>query len=138
MTGPLATTPCTLALVEVCITEFDLACLPATGAVFDQLLALHPAQVVVDLSGCRHIDAAAIGLLLDVHRRLARADGILTVRNPNPRIRRILHTARLDQILPVVDAAPSSPPCTPTTGQEPTSTQPVLVAHGRAPVRATH
>ncbi|MDG9673973.1 STAS domain-containing protein [Micromonospora sp. DH14] len=137
MTGPLATTPCTLPLVEVCVTEFDLACLPATGAVFDRLVALRPAQVVVDLSGCRHIDAAAIGLLLDVHRRLARADGVLTVRNPNPRIRRILHTARLDQILPIVDTAPSSPPGTPTAEQEPTAAPPALVAHGRASVRAT-
>ncbi|MEV1074230.1 STAS domain-containing protein [Micromonospora parva] len=136
MTGPLATTPCTLPLVEVCVTEFDLACLPATGAVFDRLVALRPAQVVVDLSGCRHIDAAAIGLLLDVHRRLARADGVLTVRNPNPRIRRILHTARLDQILPIVDTAASSPPGTPTAEQEPTAAPPTLVAHGRASVRA--
>ncbi|MET8266400.1 STAS domain-containing protein [Micromonospora arida] len=138
MTGPLANTTCTLPLVEVCITEFALACLPATGAVFDRLLALHPVQVVVDLSGCRHIDAAAIGLLLDVHRRLARADGVLTIRNPNPRIRRILHTAHLDQILPVVDGASSLPSCTPGTGQEPASAPAALVAHGRAPVRARH
>nr|WP_196925038.1 STAS domain-containing protein [Micromonospora vinacea] len=112
--------------------------MPATGAVFDRLLALHPAQVVVDLSGCRHIDAAAIGLLLDVHRRLARADGVLTVRDPNPRIRRILHAARLDQILPVVDTAPSSPPGTPPGGQELSRTQPTLVAHGRASVKVAH
>lgn len=138
MTGPLAPTPCTLPLVEVCVTEFDLACLPATGAVFDRLLSLHPARVVVDLSGCRHIDAAAIGLLLDVHRRLARADGVLTLRNPNPRIRRILHTARVDQILPVVDTAPSSPSDTPTLGQEPTDAQLALVAHGRASVEVAH
>ncbi|WP_130401801.1 STAS domain-containing protein [Micromonospora violae] len=138
MTGPLAPTTCTLPLVEVRITEFDLTCLPATGAVFDRLLALHPARVVVDLSGCRHIDAAAIGLLLDVHRQLARSDGVLTVRDPNPRIRRILHTARLDQILPVVDTAPPSPPGTATPAEEPTSAPPALVAHGRASVRATH
>ncbi|MBM0276857.1 STAS domain-containing protein [Micromonospora tarensis] len=138
MTGPLASTPCTLPLVEVCLTEFDLACLPATGTVFDRLLALHPAQVVVDLSGCRHIDAAAIGLLLDVHRRLARADGVLTVRDPNPRIRRILHTARVDQILPVVDTAPSSPPGTLPAGHEPTPIPPTLLAHGRASVKVAH
>jgi anti-anti-sigma factor len=136
VSGPLATTSCTLPLVEVCVTEFDLGCLPATGAVFDQLLALHPAQVVVDLSGCRHIDAAGIGLLLDVHRRLARTDGVLTVRNPNPRIQRILHTARLDQILPIVDTAP--PPCTSSAGQEPSAPPPPLVAHGRASVRAAN
>jgi anti-anti-sigma factor len=134
----MATTPCTLPLVEVRVTKFDLACLPATGAVFDRLLALRPAQVVVDLSACRHIDAAAIGLLLDVHRQLARADGVLTIRDPNPRIRRILHAARLDQIMPVVDTAPPSPPGTPPGGQAPTRTQPALVAHGRASVKVAH
>nr|WP_230416365.1 STAS domain-containing protein [Micromonospora tarapacensis] len=96
-------------MVEVSITEFDLACLPETGAVFDQLLALRPQQVVVDLAGCRHIDAAAIGLLLDVHRRMVRSGGVLSLRNPNPRITRILQTARLDQILPVHIDAPASP-----------------------------
>ncbi len=104
---------CTVPLVEVAITEFDLACLPETGTVFDRLLTLHPGQVVVDLSDCRHIDAAGIGLLLDVHRRMVRIGGVLSVRNPNPRIARILQTARLDQILPVhVDGA--APPATTT------------------------
>ncbi|WP_320068515.1 STAS domain-containing protein [Micromonospora sp. RTGN7] len=102
MTTPLAHRECSIPLVEVTVTEFDLACLSTTGAVFDQLLALRPAQVVVDLSGCRHVDAAAIGLLLDVHRRLTRADAELTVRDPNPRIWRILRSARLDQVLPIV------------------------------------
>ncbi|BCJ62809.1 anti-anti-sigma factor [Micromonospora endophytica] len=92
---------CTVPFVEVSITEFDLACLPETGAVFDRLLALRPARVVVDLSGCRHIDAAAIGLLLDVHRQLVRTGGVLALREPNPRIARILQAAHLDQILPV-------------------------------------
>ncbi|MFF5180289.1 STAS domain-containing protein [Micromonospora sp. NPDC000316] len=119
----------TLPLVEVCISEFDLAGLPETGAVFDRLLALRPARVVVDLSRCRHIDAAAIGLLLDVHRRLIRADGVLTVRNPNPRIRRILHTARLDQVLPIVIDVEAG-------GAEPAAPSPI--AHGRAPVTARH
>ncbi|RLP93278.1 anti-sigma factor antagonist [Micromonospora sp. BL4] len=132
MTGSPAPTPCTLPLVEVCVTELDLACLPAAGALFDRLLALCPAQVVVDLSRCRHIDAAAIGLLLDVHRRLARAAGVLTIRNPNPRIRRILHTARLDQVLPVVTDPPPSTPG--GRAPEPASAPPALVAHGRAPV----
>ncbi|MCI4061272.1 STAS domain-containing protein [Micromonospora sp. R77] len=132
MTTPLAPAGCTLPLVEVCVTEFDLACLPETGAVFDRLLALRPAQVVVDLSRCRHVDAAAIGLLLDVHRRLARADGTLTVRDPNPRIRRILQTARLDQVLPVVTGtAPAGDPAVPPA-------RPVPAACGRAAVATPH
>ncbi|MEU5910026.1 STAS domain-containing protein [Micromonospora sp. NPDC047527] len=122
----------TLPLVEVCISEFDRAGLPETGTVFDRLLALRPAHVVVDLSRCRHIDAAAIGLLLDVHRRLVRADGVLTVRNPNPRIRRILHTARLDQVLPIVIDAEAG------GGGEPVPAAPSPIAHGRASVTARH
>lgn len=133
-------------LVEVSITEFDLACLPETGAVLDQLLALRPQQIVIDLAGCRHIDAAAIGLLLDVHRRMVRAGGVLAVRNPNPRITRILQTARLDQILPVhTDAAAAAAPVTevgPTPADvtpgvtPPTGTVPRAVAYGRAAVTA--
>ncbi|WP_433532784.1 STAS domain-containing protein [Micromonospora sp. CA-263727] len=107
---------CTVPLVEVAITEFDLACLPETGVVFDQLLTLHPQQVVIDLSGCRHVDAAAIGLLLDVHRRMVRAGGVLSVRNPNPRIARILQAARLDQILPVHTDAGAPPAVVPDAG----------------------
>ncbi|MET7704959.1 STAS domain-containing protein [Micromonospora sp. NPDC005413] len=102
MTTPVMAPQYTLPLVEVRVTELDLVCLPEVGAVFDRLLPLRPAQVVVDLSDCQHLDAAAIGLLLDVHRRLARADAVLTVRNPNTRVRRILHIARLDQVLSIV------------------------------------
>ncbi|MEV1143783.1 STAS domain-containing protein [Micromonospora sp. NPDC049799] len=135
MTGPLGPTPCALPLVEVCITQLDLACLPEAGAVFDRLLALQPQRVVVDLSGCRHIDAAAIGLLLDVHRRLARTDGVLVVRDPNPRIRRILHTARLDQVLPIV-TEPSSD--VPAAGHDPRPDRPAPTAQGRASVTTRH
>ncbi|WP_433125445.1 STAS domain-containing protein [Micromonospora sp. CA-240977] len=134
MTGPLTTTSYALPLVEVCITRFDLACLPETGVVFDRLLALRPAQVVVDLADCRYIDAAAIGLLLDVHRRLACADGVLVVRNPNHRIQRILHHARLDQVLSIaVGASPASRGAQVPEG-ELRPVEPALVALGRARV----
>ncbi|MFD6564196.1 STAS domain-containing protein [Micromonospora profundi] len=129
MTESPAPTSWTLPMVEVCINTFDLAGLPETGAVFDRLLALRPGRVVVDLSRCRHIDAAAIGLLLDVHRRLVRADGALTIRNPNPRIRRILHTARLEQVLSIVIDAEDGQP-------EPAPPSPI--AQGRAPVTTRH
>ncbi|MEV4725759.1 anti-anti-sigma factor, partial [Micromonospora humida] len=56
---------CTVPLVEVCVTDdLDLAALARSRQVFDRLVALRPAHVVVDLSECRHLDAAAIGLLL--------------------------------------------------------------------------
>lgn len=126
---------CTVPLVELDITEeLDLPHLPEVGAVLDRILSLQPREVVIDLSECRHIDAAAIGLLLDVHRRLARRKGVLTIRNPNPRIRRILATARLEQVLPIVDA----PARALETEARPAPARPAdgPVAHGRAKVTA--
>ncbi|MFY1594792.1 STAS domain-containing protein [Micromonospora sp. WMMD737] len=134
VTGPLTPASYALPLVEVRLTQLDLACLPETGAVFDRLLALRPEQVVVDLAGCRYIDAAAIGLLLDVHRRLTSTNGVLVVRNPNHRIQRILHHTRLTQVLPIVG---ESPPATrdPAPENEPRTAAPALVALGRARVK---
>ncbi|MEV6692853.1 STAS domain-containing protein [Micromonospora sp. NPDC051196] len=132
---------CTVPLVEVAITEFDLACLPETGAVFDRLLTLHPKQVMIDLSGCRHIDAAGIGLLLDVHRRMVRTGGVLSVRNPNPRIARILQTARLDQILPVhtdggaVSAVTTDPGAASTDAAVGATGHPTAYGRAAVPVR---
>jgi anti-anti-sigma factor len=130
VTGPLKPPSYALPLVQVSITQLDLSCLPESGGVFDRLLALRPGQVVVDLSECRYIDAAAIGLLLDVHRRLARSDGVLVLRNPNRRIQRILHHARLDQVLPIVDEPPSAPVDDPEAPDEPRPVEPALVALG--------
>lgn len=70
--------------------------------VFDRLVGLRPEHVVVDLSQCRHLDAAAVGLLLDVHRHLARHGGVLTLRDPSPRALRVLSAARVSRVLPMV------------------------------------
>ena len=93
--------------VRVDITdELDLAGLPEVAHVLDRILALRPRELTIDLAGCRHVDPAAVALLLDVHRRLARQDGRLTLSNPHPRIRRILETSGLGAV-PVVDTPPA-------------------------------
>ncbi|MFI7306095.1 STAS domain-containing protein [Micromonospora aurantiaca] len=89
--------------VRVDITdELDLAGLSEVAHVLDRILALRPRELTVDLTGCRHVDPAAVALLLDVHRRLARHGGLLTLSNPHPRIRRILENSGLGAV-PVVD-----------------------------------
>lgn len=98
---------CRVPRVELDIVdELDLPHLTEVGAALDRVLSLRPAEVVIDLSECRHVDAAAIGLLLDVQRRLSRGGGSLTLRDPHPRIRRILDTAQLHQVLRVVASSP--------------------------------
>lgn len=96
------------------VEDLDLARLSEVSAVLDRVLSLQPTEVVIDLSECRHIDAAAIGLLLDVRRRLSRRGGVLVVRAPHPRIRRILDTAELGETPQVV--APPPPPWQPRSG----------------------
>ncbi|MEH0824204.1 STAS domain-containing protein [Micromonospora sp. CPCC 205739] len=116
--------------VELDIVEdLDLPNLSEVGAVLDRVLSLQPAEVVIDLSECRHIDAAAIGLLLDIQRRLSRGGGVLTLRAPHPRIRRILDIAHLNEALGTV-ASPSPPP--PQRGR--TSAGPLGSVRGRARV----
>ncbi|SCG54296.1 anti-anti-sigma factor [Micromonospora siamensis] len=78
------------------VEELALPQLSEVGVAIDRVLSLQPMEVVIDLSECRHVDAAAIGLLLDVRRRLNRRGAVLTIRAPHPRIRRILDTAALD------------------------------------------
>lgn len=109
-TAPASPPECAVPLVEVAITEeLDLAGLSEVAVVLDRILALEPRKVTIDLAGCRHVDAAAVALLLDVHRRLARQGGVLTVRDPHPRIRRILDTARLGETVPIVSGRAGSP-----------------------------
>ncbi|MFI7218300.1 STAS domain-containing protein [Micromonospora maritima] len=106
MTNALPPSPpeSTVPHVRVDITEeLDLVGLSEVAHVLDRVLALRPREVTIDLAQCRHVDAAAIALLLDVHRRLARRDAVLNLSNPHPRIRQILATAGLGVSVPVVD-----------------------------------
>jgi anti-anti-sigma factor len=94
--GPVAPT------IEVVITqELDAAAVPRVAALLNEAVDLHPGNLVVDLAECPFVDAAAIGMLLDVHRRLFSAGGRLTLRSPGPRVTRTLRLARVDNVLHV-------------------------------------
>ncbi|WBB81082.1 STAS domain-containing protein [Micromonospora sp. WMMD882] len=96
-------------LAEIVVTEpLDLAGVRELGVVIDAVLKLEPPSLVIDLSGCPHVDAAGIGLLLDTHRRMWRLGGRLTLRSPSPRIWRLLQVARVDQVFQIVEEPSSS------------------------------
>lgn len=105
-------------VIEVIITEeLDFQSLPRLDARLAEALELHPARLVVDLAACPRMDAAAIGLLVDVHRRARRAGGQLTLRSPSPRLRRNLELARADRVLHVTAAEqPDGPAPGPAAG----------------------
>ena len=97
-------------LVEVVIRdEVDRRSVPRLDAMLGEALDLHPAQLVVDLADCPFMDAAVIGLLLDVHRRARLSGGLLTLRSPSPRMRRNLHLARVDRVLHITPEAEPGP-----------------------------
>ncbi|SCL22639.1 anti-anti-sigma factor [Micromonospora pallida] len=130
---------------EITVTDpLDLAGVRRLGPVVDAVLARRPARLVIDMSACPHVDAAGIGLLLDTHRRMWRLGGLLTLRSPAPRIRRLLQVARVDQVFHVVsgpsgETATSASTAAPTTSAgetgAPASTATPPRARATAPVR---
>ena len=72
----------------------------------DDAAARRPQRLTVDLSHSPRIDAAAIEMLLRVHRVMLAAGGRLTLRGPGDRVRRTLALARVEQVLDVEDPLP--------------------------------
>jgi len=87
------------ASAELCaprLSEFETA--------VSEVLAVRPSMLIIDLSRCPRIDAAGIGMLMNLHRQMRRDGGRLCVRAPAPQIRRVLQIARVDQILDTIPA----------------------------------
>lgn len=98
-------------VVEVVITqELDLSALSRLNGLLEDALALRPVVLVVDVAQCPFLDAAAISVLLEAHRRAHRAGGLLTLRSPSPRLRRNLRLARVDRVLHVTPALADDDP----------------------------
>ena len=107
---PIAQTPA-MRLVEVLVTDpLDTSAAPRVRALLDDAAALRPADLVIDMTACAYIDAAGIGVLLDVHRRVWSDGGRLTLRGLSPRVARTLHLARVDRVLQVTAPAAAPPP----------------------------
>lgn len=115
------TRACTVPLIEVRITgPLDMTATQAIRTTLDTAVALNPQRLVLDLADCPLIDAAAIGLLLDMHRHLWRSGATLTLRSPTARLRHILRIARVDNVLRVEpDTEPAAPQAAVTTDAAP-------------------
>ena len=76
----------------------DVTTLPRVREQLEQAAAGRPARLVVDLSACTFVDASALAVLLDVHRRLSRTGGVLTLRGACPRVLRLLSLTGLRRV----------------------------------------
>lgn len=96
--------------MEVFITqELDLNGLSRLSGLLNDALALQPVVLVIDVAQCPFMDAAAIDVLLEAHRRACRDGGLLTLRSPSARLRRNLRLARADRVLHVTPTRADHP-----------------------------
>jgi anti-anti-sigma factor len=83
--------------------ELDIASVARVREQLHDALAQRPARLVVDLSRCAFVDACALTMLLDVHRRAWRAGGVLTLRGCSPRVLRLLSLTGLRRVFDLAD-----------------------------------
>ena len=90
--------------VEV-VGDLDLASVARVRETLHDALSVKPQQLVVDLSRCGFVDASALAMLLDVHRRAWRGDGVLTLRGCSPRVLRLLSLTGLRRVFDLAETA---------------------------------
>jgi anti-anti-sigma factor len=101
-------------LIEVVITErLDSHAARRLRRMLFESLELRPERLVVDLTDCPFVDAAAVHVLLDAHREAWRVGGRLTLRSPSPRLTRLLELAHARDVFDITYDRPAHP--TPVT-----------------------
>ena len=60
-------------------------------------------RFIVDLSGVPYLDSSACGELISIHTSIMKANGTLTIVNPQERVRLLLSRIRLNEIFKIVD-----------------------------------
>jgi anti-anti-sigma factor len=97
-------------LIEVVITEpLDAGAAGRLRRLLAEALDLGPERVIVDLSDCPFVDAAAVNVLLDAHREAWRTGGRLTLRGPSPRLRRLFELAHVNDVFDITYERPAQP-----------------------------
>jgi anti-anti-sigma factor len=84
--------------------ELDVSSVSRVREHLHDALSVRPARLVVDLEHCPFVDACALTMLLDVHRRAWRAGGLLTLRGCSPRVLRLLSLTGLRRVFDLAEA----------------------------------
>jgi anti-sigma B factor antagonist len=83
--------------------ELDLLSAPRVRAVMTTVQADATERVVVDLTGLSYMDSVGIGLLVSSRQRLEAVGRRLSLRNPEPAVRRLLQITGLEDYLGLED-----------------------------------
>lgn len=83
--------------------ELDISSVSRVREHLHDALSVRPGRLVVDLTDCPFVDASALTMLLDVHRRAWRGGGVLTLRGCSPRVQRLLSLTGLRRVFQLSD-----------------------------------
>jgi anti-anti-sigma factor len=83
--------------------ELDVSSVSRVREHLHDALSVRPGRLVVDLEDCPFVDACALTMLLDVHRRAWRAGGVLTLRGCSPRVLRLLSLTGLRRVFDLAE-----------------------------------
>jgi anti-anti-sigma factor len=104
LTADVPAAPAGPAVVVVAVEgELDISTVARVQETLHDALSVHPGRLVLDLSACPFVDACALTMLLDVHRRAWRSGGVLTLRGCSPRVLRLLSLTGLRRVFDLED-----------------------------------
>jgi anti-anti-sigma regulatory factor len=90
--------------VEITVTDaLDEDSVHRNLGLIEKMIAMHPANLIIDLSRCSAVDQAGAALLADVHRTVRDGGGQLTLRGLSMHLCLALRAARLEEILQAAD-----------------------------------
>lgn len=93
-------------VVEVLVEdELDISTLPRLRAQLQEATQLRPQRLVVDLSRCAFLDAQAITVLVEAHRRTWLSGGRLVLRGCDERMLRLFALAGVHDVFAFEPAA---------------------------------
>ena len=100
---PPAPLPRSAVAVVAVSGPLEVTTVPRVREQLHEALAARPARLVVDLADCPFVDACALTMLLELHRRCCRGGGVLTLRGCSPRVLRLLSLTGLRQVFDLSD-----------------------------------
>lgn len=101
---PPVTSTETAPVVEITVTDaLDEDSVRRNLGLIEKMIAMRPADLIIDLTRCSTVDQAGAALLTDVHRAVRDGGGQLTLRGLSMRLYQPLRSARLEEILQTAD-----------------------------------
>ncbi|MDG6110389.1 STAS domain-containing protein [Dactylosporangium aurantiacum] len=90
--------------MEIAVTDgLDADSVRRNLRLIEKMIAMRPAELIIDLTRCGTVDQAGVALLTDLHRTLRDGGGQLTLRGLSMQVYQVLRSERLEEVLQSAD-----------------------------------